>query len=55
MVAACDKCLWCEQCLLDEVCEYYTPVDEDEDIDEVIERGRYSFRDEWFTYISQKE
>jgi hypothetical protein len=55
MVAACDKCLWREQCLSDEVCEHYTPVDEDEYIDEMIEKGRYEFRKEWFAYISQDE
>lgn len=55
MVAACDKCLWCEQCLSDEVCEHYAPVDEDEYIDEMIEKGRYEFRKEWFAYINQDE
>lgn len=52
-MAACDKCLWYEQCQLDEVCEHYTPVDEGEYIDEMIEEGRYEFREEWFDYISQ--
>lgn len=55
MVAACDNCLWCEQCLLNEVCEYYTPVNEDEYIGEMVERGRYRFRNEWFAYIGQNE
>lgn len=55
MVAACDKCLWREQCPSNEVCEHFTSVEEDESIDEMIEKGRYEFRKEWFAYINQDE
>ena len=54
-MAACDKCLWCEQCLSDEVCEHYTPADEDERIDKIAESGRYEFYEEWIAYTSHEE
>lgn len=55
MVATCDKCLWREQCLSYKPCEYYTAFEEDNAIDDMIEKNRYEFRKEWFSYISQDE
>ena len=55
MVAACDKCLWREQCVADKVCEHFAPMDEDEHIEQLIEEGRYEFYKEWFAYINQDE
>ena len=55
MVAACDKCMWREQCLSDEVCDHFTPMEEDESVDEMIERGRQEFYKEWFAYINEGE
>lgn len=54
-MAACDKCIWREQCLSDEACEHYTPDDEEERIDEMIEKNRQDFYKEWFAYIDQDE
>lgn len=54
-MATCDKCLWREQCISCEVCSYYTSVDEDEYIDEIIEKNRYEFYKEWFAYIIYNE
>lgn len=54
MVAACNKCLWREQCVSDEVCEYYTPFEDgEEELDELIERRRYEFHKEWNEYITK--
>lgn len=54
-MAMCSNCMWREQCMSEEVCEQYTPVDEDECVDQIIERGRFEFRKEWFTYIGQDD
>lgn len=46
-MAKCESCYWAEQCLDNEVCEDFTPIEE-LDIDELIEDNRVKFRKEWF-------
>ena len=56
MVATCEKCFWREQCAQSEVCEHFTPLEEcDEIIDVIIEEKRYEFYEEWFDLIDQAD
>lgn len=50
----CVNCYYGDLCQCDEVCEDYTPVNEqsiDEEIDNMVEKNRIAFRAEWFRYI----
>ena len=50
---SCKKCVWYGQCDWHERCDYYTTAEEDEEIDLRIEEERYSFREEWYEYVSE--
>ena len=50
----CDGCLWQDQCHTDGHCDYYTPLDEDEFVDQMIENDRIAFRAEWIKYIAEE-
>ena len=52
-MAGCDKCLWFGQCESVNACNYYTPLNDDELVDEVIENARSEFHKEWAVYLSQ--
>lgn len=54
-MVTCDKCMWCEQCGSDEVCEHYDPINEDEYIEVIIKTGRLEFSNEWFAYAGRDE
>lgn len=47
----CDKCFWSEHCAEDEVCEHFSPLNEDEFFDCMAEKDRHEFYDEWLEYI----
>ena len=40
-------------------CEYYYPIDEDDYIDDmvdnIIDTGRYEYRQEWFSYLEEAD
>lgn len=47
----CGRCLWADQCYSPKNdCNDYTPVDEDEGLDGMIEEGLYEFREVWSVY-----
>lgn len=50
---SCKKCVWYGQCYWHKRCDYYTTVEEDEEIDLRIEEERYAFREEWYEYVSE--
>lgn len=45
-MAACNECLWEDQCSTDEECAYFTPIEE-RDVEEVIEERRREFYKDW--------
>lgn len=52
----CKNCFYNDKYPSEEVCEYYTPLEEEQDdaeIDELIEARRIEFRKEWFKYIEE--
>ena len=54
----CRHCLYYDQCGSYEVCEYYTPLGDEYDennIEDIIEARRMEFREEWFNYIEENE
>ena len=55
-MAKCDRCLWGDQCFTPQTdCGDYTPVDEHEALEELIEDGLSEFRRLWLTYIRENE
>jgi hypothetical protein len=50
---SCEGCLFSDQCRSQEDCEFYSPIDEDDAMNEYIEQGRAEFLDDWLDYISQ--
>ena len=48
----CERCLWADQCVTEEPCAHFTPLEE-ELIDDVIEWNRYRFREEWFRFMKE--
>ena len=53
----CKNCFYNDKCPSEEVCEDYTPLEEEQDdaeIDELIEARRIEFRKEWVKYIEEK-
>lgn len=52
----CRKCIWFDVCNTERRkdklinCEYYYPVDEDEDNDDIIETHRREYREEYIEY-----
>lgn len=49
----CKCCLFCDQCCSDEVCEDYTPLNDDMNMNKIIESRRTEFHKEWFQYIEE--
>ncbi len=50
----CEGCLWRGQCNCPSGdCGDYTPLDEYEGLEEMIEEGRYEFRNIWEVYIEE--
>lgn len=55
-MAKCDRCLWADQCHTDkDDCSGYTPVDEYEGLDAMIEEGLYEYRRVWQIYTRDYE
>lgn len=55
-MAKCDRCLWSDQCRTDKNdCSSYSPVDELEELDKMIEEGLYEFRRVWPVYTRDFE
>lgn len=42
----CELCLWSGQCYAPKGCDDFSPIEEDIDI--LIERNRYEFREYWY-------
>lgn len=51
-MSACKNCLWCDQCGQEFACNNFSPIEEN--IDEIIEENRYTFREEWNKYITRR-
>lgn len=51
---SCQCCLFVEQCPATRPCQYYSPV-ESEDDDYLIERGRKQFAAEWSAYMAESQ
>lgn len=54
----CSNCYYFDSCGCESACEDYYPVEDDaenEAIDELIEKNRYEFHDDWNKYISENE
>ncbi len=50
----CDRCLWADQChTVSGECEYYTPVNERESLDEYIEARANEYRQDWMRYARE--
>lgn len=50
----CERCLWFGQCDCDTGdCEDYTPLNEHERLEEVIEEKKYEFRHIWEEYMEE--
>ena len=52
----CETCYFSNACYCDDMCDYYYPADEfmiNENIDNIIEDNRISFRAQWFCYIEE--
>lgn len=51
----CNYCLFKDDCdTYYEYCDAFTPFEED-DIDEIIESGRYEYRKAFFDYMEEEE
>lgn len=48
------KCLWYDQCECLEICEYYTPIDDDLTDEELLE-NKYNYRKEFFEFAEEME
>lgn len=48
----CEDCIWVDDCHSNYTCEYFSPSDEN--IDDLIEEERFSFREEWNEYIEDR-
>lgn len=51
----CSNCLFSETCGSGSICEHYAPlVDDiyDKELDNIIEKGRSEYYDEWRIYLS---
>lgn len=51
----CKNCLYDDICPESKVCQYYTPINDDGDMDEYIESERRKFYKEWFRYTSEND
>lgn len=49
----CSNCYFGNKCRSLYICEDYSPINPDEDTEEIIERGRTEFMEEWFQYIDE--
>lgn len=53
-MAKCDRCLWADQCYTPKnECSDYTPADEYEGLEELIEEGAYEYRHIWSIYVKE--
>lgn len=53
-MAKCDRCLWADQCYTPKnECSDYTPVDEYEGLEKLIEEGAHEYRRVWSIYIRE--
>lgn len=50
MENTCLDCLWHDQCKTDNVCDDFTPVDEEKEIEDFVEEKRKEFNKEYFEY-----
>ena len=51
---SCQKCLYIDQCPSSRPCKHYFPIDDD-DGEELIERGREQFYCEWKAYMMESQ
>lgn len=52
---SCQNCLFTEQCPSHQPCRHYSPVVDDDDGDDLIERGRKQFAREWGSYLKESQ
>lgn len=52
---SCETCFYFDKCASDNPCWAYTPLyeDEEEELEEIIEKRRGKFRNEFFAYVSE--
>lgn len=53
MNSDCRKCLFYEKCRSLTECEFFTPIDEDDDKQD--DHDRYEYYEEWFKYIDEDD
>lgn len=56
MSKSCKNCFYYDKCRSREICEDYTPLEDDmsdAEIEEIIEAKRAEFREEWQQYIEE--
>lgn len=49
----CNGCIWCDQCGCGRICEYYEPWNDDEENEEMVEKNRALFREEFYEYTEE--
>lgn len=52
---SCQNCLFVDQCPSARPCKHYSPIDDDDDGAELIERGREQFYREWKEYMMESQ
>lgn len=53
-IRKCSNCIFGDKCSVSECsCEFYSPIVEDDTIDEIIEAGRHEFVEDWVQYVAK--
>lgn len=50
---SCKNCLYGDQCSYTRPCQYFCPIEEDDD--DLIESGRDQFAREWSAYVKESQ
>ncbi len=51
----CKNCYFYEQCAQKKACEDFTPINDEREIKELINKGRVEYRIEWNRYIDENQ
>lgn len=51
MRRTCKKCIWNDQCESKRVCSHYTPTEEEDNVDRLIEKNRQEFFKYWYQCV----
>lgn len=49
----CSRCIFCDMCEEVEYCEHFSPIEDDQYIDELIEERRVEFNEYWDEYVQE--